>query len=216
MVDELTTWLRQLPSVKADARRVACVGNSITDGFGIDMADVNAYPAQLQRMLGTDYCVRNFGVSGRTMLNSGNRPYMKEQAWKDAKAFNPDIVVIKLGTNDSKAQNWNGHEKDFARDLQQMIDELKALPSNPKIYLCNPIQSAAKRAADDPQQIRDSVVTAAIIPAIAKVAKKNKLEVIDLHPLIDPASDMMQRDGIHPTAKGAKMIAETVAGAIKI
>lgn len=216
MVDELTTWLRQLPSVKADARRVACVGNSITDGFGIDMADVNAYPAQLQRMLGTDYCVRNFGVSGRTMLNSGNRPYMKEQAWRDAKAFNPDIVVIKLGTNDSKAQNWNGHEKDFARDLQQMIDELKALPSNPKIYLCNPIQSAAKRAADDPQQIRDSVVVAAIIPAIAKVAKKNKLEVIDLHPLIDPASDMMQRDGIHPTAKGAKMIAETVAGAIKI
>lgn len=97
-----------------------------------------------------------------------------------------------------------------------MIDELKALPSSPKIYLCNPIQSTVKRAADDPKQIRDSVVVAAIMPTIAKVAKKNKLEVIDLHPLIDPTSDMMQRDGIHPTAKGAKKIAETVADAIKI
>lgn len=215
MVDELTTWLRQLPSVKADARRVACVGNSITDGWGIDMVDVDGYPAQLQRQLCRDYCVRNFGVSGRTMLNSGDRPYMKERAWADAKAFNPDIVVIKLGTNDSKQKNWDGHEKDFARDLQQMIDELKALPSKPTIYLCNPIPSSVKLDESRNDQIRDSVVVAGVMPAIAKVAKKNKLTVIDLRQTVDAKSDMMQRDGIHPTAKGAKNIAEAVAGVIR-
>lgn len=212
MLTELTTWLDNLPMPKAGARRVACVGNSITDGYGIDMADVDGYPAQLQRILGRDYCVRNFGVSGRTMLNSGDRPYMKERAWADAKAFSPDIVVIKLGTNDSKSANWDGHAKDFTADAQRMIDELKALPSNPVIYLCNPIKADAPRKVGDPREINDSTIANAIVPAIAKLARKNKLQVIDLRDVIDPKSkDDMQRDGIHPTPKGAKRIAKAVA-----
>lgn len=214
MLNELTTWLDNLPSIKGDAVRVACIGNSITDGYGIDMADVDGYPAQLQRILGNGYCVRNFGVSARTMLNSGDHPYMKEQAWKDAKSFEPNIVVIKLGTNDSKPANWNGHEKDFANDMQQMLDELKTLPSKPVIYLCNPVQADSPRNPDDPWQINDSTIVNGVMPAVAKIAKKNKLEIIDLRPLIDPKSDFMQRDGIHPTAKGARKMAETVAEAI--
>lgn len=217
MLNELTTWLNHLPSVKAGARRVACIGNSITDGFGIDMADVVGYPAQLQKILGTDYCVRNYGVSARTMLNGGDHPYMNELAWKDAKAFNPDIVVIKLGTNDSKAMNWNNHSKEFATDMQQMIDELKALPSKPTIYLCNPIKADAPRNGGEPGEINDRTIEEEIMPVVAKVAKKNKLTVIDLRPVIDPKSkDDMQRDGIHPTAKGAKKIAEAVAEVIKM
>lgn len=216
MIDELTTWLHRLPSVKADARRVACVGNSITDGFGIGAPDREGYPAQLQRLLGTGYCVRNYGVSGRAVLNKSDRPYQKEQAWADAKAFCPDIVVVKLGTNDSKAVNWESHGKEFQADLQGLVDQLKALPSKPTIYLCNPIKAGNTPKAGDQKAIRDSVTEAAILPVIAKVAKKNKLKVIDLRPVIDPTSrDDMQRDGIHPTAKGAGKIAKAVAEAIK-
>ncbi len=91
---------------KEDAIRVACIGNSITDGFGIGMAPVKGYPAQLQKKLGDGYEVKNFGVSARTMMNKGDLPYMNELAWRDAKAFNPNIVVIKLGTNDTKTHNW--------------------------------------------------------------------------------------------------------------
>ncbi len=215
MLAELTAWLNALSAPKADARRVACVGNSITYGHGIDMSDVQGYPAQLQRLLGAGYAVKNFGVSGRTMLNAGNRPYMKEAAWADAKAFNPDIVVIKLGTNDSKPVNWDSHGKEFRADMQQMIDELKALPSKPTIYLCTPVRAATDKKKAGENQIRDSVITGEIIPIINKVAKKNKLQVIDLNPVIDPTSDLMQRDGIHPTDKGARRIAEVVAEAIK-
>ena len=194
--------------------RVACVGNSITDGHGIDMVDVNSYPAQMQKILGNDYCVKNFGVSGRTMLNKGNRPYMKEKAWAEAKAFNPNIVVIKLGTNDSKPINWDKHSKEYTKDMQQMIDELSSLPAKPVIYLCNPIR--ANHQTDDKQgQIRDSVITADVIPMIKKVAKKNKLEIIDLNPLIDPNGEEMLSDGIHPNAKGAKKMAQVIAKAIK-
>ncbi len=215
MLGELTAWLKTLAAPKADAKRVACIGNSITDGHGIDMADVQGYPAQLQRILGSGYAVKNFGVSGRTMLNGGNRPYMREQAWTEAKAFSPDIVVIKLGTNDSKPVNWDSHGKEFRADMQQMIDELKALPSKPAIYLCTPVRVDAGKQKPGDNQIRDAVITGEIIPLIIKIAKKNKLQVIDLNPVVDPASDLMQRDGIHPTEKGARRIAETVAGAIK-
>lgn len=214
MVAELTAWLKNLSAPSATAKRVACVGNSITDGFGIDMADVNGYPAQLQRKLGGGYAVRNFGVSGRTMLNNGDRPYMKEGAWREAKEFMPDVVVIKLGTNDSKPVNWDKHGKDFGKDLQQMIDELKALKSKPMIYLCCPIQSNHSRKQGSDDRISDETIKNEIIPVIRKVAKKNKLEVIDLYPAIDPKSEQMQRDGIHPTVKGASKIAGIIAKAI--
>ena len=214
MLGELSAWLKSIKAPAATAKRVACVGNSITDGAGIDMADVQGYPAQLQKILGSGYCVRNFGVSGRTLLNHGDRPYMREKAWAEAKAFNPDIVVIKLGTNDSKPRNWDNYGKEFAADLQQMVDELEALPAKPAVYLCCPVASGDARGKQGDNQIRDSIVVADIMPTIKKVAKKNKLHVIDLHPLLDPKSDSMQRDGIHPTPKGASAIAKAVAEAI--
>ena len=102
----------------------------------------------------------------------------------------------------------------MARSLPQTVDELKALPAKPAIYLCCPIASETSRSAGRDDQIRDSVVVAGIIPAIQKAAKENNIEVIDLHPLINPKSDMMQRDGIHPTDKGAGVIAKAVADAI--
>ena len=99
-----------------------------------------SYPAQMQRMLGNGYNVKNFGISARTMMNSGDLPYMNEPYWQDALAFNPDIVIIKLGTNDSKSYNWTpDKKKGFEKDLTTMVKTLKALPSSPKVYLCKPI-----------------------------------------------------------------------------
>lgn len=215
LLDELSTWLKQLPSTKATAKRVACVGNSITDGYGIDMADVQGYPAQLQKLLGTDYSVKNFGVSARTLLNHGDHPYMNEQAWKEAKDFCPDIVVVKLGTNDSKPLNWDAYGKEFRTDMQQMIDELKALPTNPRIILCTPIKANDTHNPGSAGQIRDSVIEAAIVPVIQKVAKKNKLEVLNLRTALELGTDQYQRDAVHPTPKGAVIIAKRVAEAIK-
>ena len=203
MLSELTAWLCQLPSPRPEAVRVACIGNSITDGSGIDMADSHGYPAQLQRLLGTGYHVRNFGVGARTLLNQGDHPYMKELAWRDAQAFQPDIVVIKLGTNDSKDYQWN--QQQYEQDYQAMIDTLKALPSKPAIYLCTPI-----RAFKDKWGITDSVIVNGVIPSIQKVARRNHLTVIDLHGVITEKKDMTG-DSIHPNDKGAGLIAKAVA-----
>ena len=209
MVSDLSAWLDNLKAPAVDAVRVACIGDSITDGYGIDMRTANGYPALMQGMLGDKYYVRNYGVSARTLMNSGDRPYMQELAWEDALAFNPDVVVIKLGTNDAKTANW-AHKADFSKDLQQMIDALKALPAKPKIYLCTPIP-----AAKETWTISDKVIAEEMCPLILAAAKKNKLQpVIDLHAALTGRDDLYQGDGIHPNETGARLIAETVAKAI--
>src|ERR1044072_7428681 len=96
--------------------RVACVGDSITWGSGVEGRESNSYPAVLQRLLGEKYEVSNFGVSGATMLKRGDKPYWEMSAFTDALAFKPNVVVIKLGTNDSKPQNRT-NITEFAGDL---------------------------------------------------------------------------------------------------
>ena len=224
LLTEFGNWLDAHPAPQQDAIRVACIGNSITDGHGIEMAPVNGYPALLQRQLGKDYLVKNFGVSGRTLLNHGDMPYMKEMAWEDAQAFDPDIVVIKLGTNDSKPQNWK-YAAEFKQDLQQMITTLcpalaqsakkrkkskNAQPVRPKIYLCTPIP-----AFKSSWNINDAVITNEIIPIQKEVAQQYGLQLIDLHTLFANDGDKMQEDGIHPDGKGVRRIADIVAEALK-
>lgn len=225
LLTDLGIWLDHLQTPAPDAIRVACIGNSITDGSGIDMASMHGYPASLQQLLGKEYWVKNFGVSGRTMLNKGDRPYMKEMAWRDALAFQPDVVVIKLGTNDSKPQNWQ-HGAEFKQDLVQMLTELcpelGQLPKNKKkrakalaevktkIFLCTPIP-----AFKSTWNINDSVIVNGVIPIQQEVAKEYGLQVIDLHTLFGNDSNMMVADGIHPNEKGARRMAEIIADALK-
>ena len=209
MLSDLSAWLDKLPAPAPDAVRVACIGDSITDGHGIDLRDVNGYPAQMQKMLGSGYNVKNFGLSARTLMNSGDLPYMNESIWQDALAFNPDIVVIMLGTNDSKDHNWV-HKKDFSGDLQKMVRALTALPAQPKIYLCKPIP-----ASDNGWTISESVITGEIDPLLEKAVKKEKLEgLIDLHAALEGHPEMIQEDGVHPNAQGVRKMAETVAKVI--
>lgn len=208
MLNDLTTWLNLHKAPKRDAVRVACIGNSITDGHGIDMSGMRGYPSQLQRLLGDNYVVKNYGRSARTMLQKGDNPYMKERAWRDALAFKPNVVVIKLGTNDSKPENWK-YGKEFEQDLRTMLSELKKV-SNPRILLCTPVP-----AYKPSWNINDSVIVNEIIPIINKVAKKERLEVIDLHTLFqNNDGKQMQTDGIHPTEQGDAQMARAVADAI--
>ena len=221
MLTDLGNWLNARQTPKPGAIKVACIGNSITDGHGIEMAPAYGYPAELQKILGQDYWVKNFGVSARTMLNKGDYPYMNELAWKDAQAFRPDIVIIKLGTNDSKPQNWQ-YSNEFKQDLQQMITALRpdlAQPIKkkgkkkaatqtvgPKIYLCTPIP-----AFKTTWNINDSVIVNGIIPIQQEVAREYGLPVIDLHTLFANDGDKMLSDGIHPDGKGARRMAEIIA-----
>jgi lysophospholipase L1-like esterase len=188
--------------------RVACIGNSITFGAGVENRELNCYPAQLQYMLGSKFEVRNFGSNGRTMLRKGDYPYWNDPAYKEAQNYLPNIVIIKLGTNDSKPQNWK-YKSEFEKDYRDFIHSFSALSSHPKIYLCRPIPAFTSGNFG----ITDAVISGEVIPIIEKIAKDENLELIDLYtPFVGKGN--LVPDAIHPNAEGAKLLAGEVFNAI--
>ena len=192
----------------AEPIRVACVGDSITFGAGIRDRQNKSYPAQLAAMLGDSHVVKNFGNSGSTMLKKVDKPYWRQREFGAALAFKPDIVIIKLGTNDTKPQNWK-HGAQFAADYKEMIAAFRTLKPKPSIYICLPVPVFKSRWG-----ITDKVVNEDVIPATRAVAKETGAKLIDLNtPLKGKAA--LVPDSVHPNAGGAKIMAETIAKALK-
>ena len=109
----------QTPRAAPAKIRVACVGDSITQGVFVDSSV--RWTTVLQADLGPHYDVENYGVSGTTLIKSGDSPYWKQPALAQAVAFQPNIVLIMLGTNDSKSQNLPAHPGEFQPDLRALI-----------------------------------------------------------------------------------------------
>lgn len=189
----------------AEPSRVACVGDSITAGVGASKG--NSYPDQLGRMLGDGYIVKNFGVSGSTLLNHGDRPYQKQGAFKKALEFQPNIVVIKLGTNDTKPQNWK-FKDEFVADYKDMIGQFAKLPSKPRFFLCRPAPVPGKGNFG----INEAGVLEEI-PMLDKVAADEKATVIDIYGALKDHPEMLP-DRVHPNTAGATVMAKTVFKAL--
>ena len=188
--------------------RVACVGDSITAGSGTKVRELESYPAQLQRMLDDHtWLVRNFGVSGATLMNSGDKPYQKLPALQDALKFNPDVVIVMLGTNDSKPQNWRFHEQ-FVADYRELLGRFKALPKVPRIFICRPVVVIGAGAFG----INGDAV-AQELPLIEAIAKDAQVGVIDMRGAVggDPA---LLPDNVHPNTEGANRLARAAYRAL--
>lgn len=182
--------------VKAQDIKVACVGNSITQGAG-----TITFPDQLDGMLGSGWDVKNFGLHSRTLLKNGDYPYWTTQEFTNALSFLPDVVIIKLGTNDSKPQNW-AFKDEFYTDYLALVDTFAQLSSNPRILLAYPA-----KAFNHNWDINDSIIVNGIIPLIDSVAKVRSLETIDLHTYTVDKEKYFS-DGIHPNSTGNNIFAD--------
>ena len=194
------------PASAADVR-IACIGDSITFGAGVENAAVNAYPVVLDRLLGTGFEVRNFGVSGATLLRKGDLPYWSRGEFRAATNYNPNIVIIKLGTNDSKPQNWQ-FKQDFAPNLREMVDLFSNLPSKPRVWLCLPVPAYAVQFG-----IRPEVIQFETLSLIQQVATEKQCPVIDLFSALSHRPDLFP-DQIHPNAAGAALMARSIHAAL--
>lgn len=187
---------------------IACVGDSITEGARHKKQSETAYPKVLGDLLGEDYAVVNCGKSGTTALKVSNAPYWNCKEFSNVFAVRPDIITIKLGTNDSKPQNWNAEE--FKKSYQSLIDTFLTIKPKPKIYLCVPVPVFE----DSRFKIDAQVVEQEIIPIVKSMAKENNLPIIDLYqPLLGKA--YLAPDGVHPEEEGAALIAEIITNKIK-
>lgn len=187
--------------------KVACIGDSITQGSGIPDPGKNAYPGQLQSLLGDQWKVGNFGVSGRTLLKKGDFPYWKEKAYQDALAFAPDVVIIKLGTNDTKPQNWK-HEAEFTADYTELVKSFLSLPSKPRVYVCRPAPVIGGGAWGINEKNSQEW-----IKRIDQIAKDLDLGVIDMHAALAGKPQLIP-DKVHPNLEGAGVMAATAFEAL--
>jgi alpha-L-fucosidase 2 len=189
--------------------KVACVGDSITFGHGIADRENNSYPAQLGKMLGKGWEVRNFGVSGSTLLRKGDHPYIKTPRYEAALKFEPDVVIIKLGTNDTKPQNWNQQawkqKKAFIGDYILLINSFRNLESKPVVWICKPVPVFSERGG-----INDKTVRGEIIPCIQYIARKAGVPMIDLYTPLKGHPEFFP-DKVHPNAAGATEMAKIIA-----
>lgn len=190
--------------------RVACVGDSITYGYLLPDREHTSYPAVLARLLGPGYTVGNFGVSGATLLKQGGRPYWREAAFQAATDFAPQIVILKLGTNDAAPGNWLIHGSEFAADATALIAHFQVLPSKPAVWVCLPVPIFG--AGDQASLFMSHL--ARIRDTLQAVAKAAGVPVIDAYTPFVGHGEMFA-DGVHPDAAGAELLAKTVWAAVK-
>jgi lysophospholipase L1-like esterase len=183
--------------------KVACVGDSITEGTGLSDPQRESYPAQLAEMLGTGWHVENFGKKGATLLQNGTSPYWNTNQFDRSHTYDPDIVVIMLGTNDAKPANWKYREH-FVSDYGKLIESYRTLPSQPHIYICLPPPVFAEVAG-----ITDKRIISEVIPLIKQVSHKYNVPLMDMHSLLQGKGALFP-DHIHPDATAAGIIASEV------
>ena len=191
--------------------RLACVGDSITYGHLLPQRERNSYPAQLQVLLGEKWVVGNFARSGATLVRKSPRPFHEQPEYKDALAFRANIVVLQLGTNDTKRETWEAESGHFVADYLELIRSFQALPGKPRVILCRPIPLFRDRGKKDWDT--DQVLREQILPKIDDVARQANLPVIDLNAAFADASGLMP-DGVHPNVAGATLMARTIYTAL--
>jgi sialate O-acetylesterase len=199
-----------LQTIAQQKIKVACMGNSVTYGYGLKDPSTQSYPVQLQKMLGDQYEVKNFGHSGATLLKKGHNPYYKTKEFAEAIALVPDIAIIHLGLNDTDPRDWNNYSNDFRGDYSWMIDTLRKTNPNVKIYIClmTPIFNRHPRFRSGTRdwywKVQDQ---------IKEIAETDSTGLIDLHTPFYFHPNLFA-DALHPDKEGAIILAKTFYGAI--
>ncbi|MBT5928464.1 MAG: hypothetical protein HOH33_17820 [Verrucomicrobia bacterium] len=208
--------------VQGKTLRVACVGDSITQGARVD-ADTQSYPARLAEILGSSFEIRNFGVGGATLIRSGT-----PNIWSKLEAiesFEPHFVVIALGTNDTVEggrRNWSMIDQ-FQPDCREWVGRLLDLPSQPTVCLAGPTPmvletpglSEQRRTNLQERKPRLEQLRAILREVVASVGSK-RLFFLDLGPVLNGRPELLtEGDGVHPNIQGYQEIALEVARSIQ-
>lgn len=197
---------------KEGQTRIACVGDSITYGHGISNWPENNYPTVLQKLLGSAYHVNNYGVSSFAVQDTADRPYMTLAHYQESLAYDADVVVFMMGSNDAKPENWIDAAS-FRADLETILDTYEAA----EIILCTP--ASAFFLDGQTEGVTSHDIQPLVVNEIAEicrtVAQERGYTLIDIHTLTAAHPEWFSNDGVHPSNEGAAAIAQAVCDVIK-
>jgi len=178
------------PSGDEGRPRVVILGDSLTAGLGL--LEAQSYPALLQQKIdaeGYDFEVENAGVSGDTSAGALRRLDWSLQG-------NVKVLVVALGGNDGLRGLSTAEMKN---NLTQIIEG--ARQRNVKVILAG---------MEAPPNYGGEYATA-FRQVFREVAQKERVTFIPF--LLDKVAGqpgLNQGDGIHPNARGAEIVADTV------
>ena len=209
-------------SVTAAPVRIACVGDSITWGYTITHDRLaRAWPGVLQKLVGKKYKSEDFGHNGATLLKKGNLPYWTTPEFKGATKFDPNIVIIMLGTNDTKPQNWKKYGTQFTANAEALIRHFEHLRAHPRIYICTPppVVRNKKLGVGNGWGINEKTLVHGVIPAIKRAARAMHVPVVHVHgQMIKRATEPMYKyfahDGVHPDPLGQALMGKIIYRAV--
>lgn len=177
----------------SDKKTILFFGDSITAGYGLDDPS-DAFPGVIQRKIDSaklPYTVVNAGVSGETTAGGLARInwVLKQKT---------DIFILELGANDGLRGMSVGVA---AQNLQAIVDKVKAKYPHAKLVMLG-MQIPPSMGSGYAESFK------AIFP---KVAADNKMALVPfLLNGVGGDPKLNQHDGIHPTAEGAKIVANNV------
>ena len=207
----------------SEAIRVACVGDSLTQSseYTLDLWEllggnarytVGNYTIEPKNdsalNSGARYAVGNFGAGSTTVLLNTETPYINTSVFKEALEFQPNILIIMLGTNDAQP-NLQQYNTSFVSDYITLITAFQELTGKPKIWIVLPPPIFSNQSG----KISPEYFKLTIIPDIEQAARETNLPTIDVYSALANHADYFP-DGVHPNRDGAKLIAEAIYNAI--
>lgn len=184
------------------AIKVATVGDSLTYGYGLENRDIQAYPSILADLLGSHYQVHNFGLSGRSLQSTSDFPYFLEENAQLSLLSEPDIVVIMIGSNDSRGPYWN--KERFIAEYRQMVQGYQDLASQPDVFVVIPPFVPTSRFG-----LNNAIIKDELQDIISKIADDLGAHVINLYPLTEGHLEYYS-DGLHLNYLGNQVIAQEI------
>lgn len=203
--------------------RVACIGDSITYGTGLENRARDSYPAQLQKLLDAKfpgkYEVRNFGNPGRgvytnRLFKGTNRAFSRQSEHAAALAWHPDVVICNLGINDGgeicKEADGRLEKGLFEREYLKLLGEYRKLTTHPRIIVWSKLSPLGRNHGFYGQPGVE-----ALNAAVSRVAAAEGIEGLDMAaPLAKDIETLVLKDGIHLNTEGCRKVAEATCAAM--
>ena len=198
-------------------KKIACIGDSLT--YGHSWTD-EAYPVYLKQMFEGIGCeVGNFGLNGASITGTNPNLYLKyaeQKQYTDSLDYNADVVVIMLGTNDSK--DWKAAEPNFESWYIELIESYQAKNPDVKIILV----TAPPTFENNKFNLPNAVIKEKVCPVQRDVAEELELPLIDFRQIMEDYDggyeDLIRGDaafdGVHLSVKGAQLLAQLIKDVI--
>lgn len=210
--------------------RISCCGDSITFGL-MATSEEKSYPSVLQKLLGDEFEVSNFGRSGATVIDDFDvvpdrySPYDKTEEYKKSLASSPDIVILMLGMNDGNPTHCFNEQNGgpisdyyinfYEEILVKLIKTYQNLSTKPKVYLGR--TTHMKRTVENGHEefyvkyFNENL--AKILDVQEKIAKEMNVPFVDTRAGME--DEGFYRDGCHMTDEGYQKLAKIFYDALK-